>query len=289
METIDHPNSITTAIEAGKSLAGVAPRVTFIAHPENDDVKVPIALVEDDGHPTVILLSQALEALDARMGGPERRKGHHRLSEVDSLIAFVNRYADDSTIVYADTAALGFTVVFDDHPPGAESDAAWREFRASYHCPRSPEWKAWTGLDGKPMRQADFADFIESRLEDLRTVDGLPQPLEVLQVARQLNIKTKGEFRREYNPTNGDSILVNKTETAEGSTVIPRAFAIAVPVFEGGELYQVEVRVRFAIGELGPMFTFVMHRRAEIERSAFNDVRTKVASETKRLILAGTP
>lgn len=284
-------DNIKTALDAGRELAGLAPRFSFIAHPDDDGCKVPAMLVTNgDGDTQIALCADVLEALDARMPGPERRKGSLRFSEVDSLIAYVNRYGTDDTIVWADTSALGFVVVFDDHPTGdADSNAAWREFRASYNCPRSPEWLAWTARDGKAMRQTEFADFIESRLEDLRVADGYAPPIEVLQMARQLNIRTKGEFRRELNPTNGDSILVHKTETDTGSTVIPRAFALAIPVFEGGARYQVEARVRFALGEAGAAFSYTMHRRPEIERDAFADVRAKVATETKRLILAGAP
>ena len=62
-----------------------------------------------------------------------------------------------------------------------------------------------------------------------------------------------------------------------------------VVVFEGGVRYSVECRVRFAITEGVPAFSFTMHRRKEIERDAFNAVRLKVGEQTKRLILAGTP
>lgn len=113
--------------------------------------------------------------------------------------------------------------------------------------------------------------------------------VEMLKVARELHIRTKGTFQREVNPTTGDFILVNKNETETGSTVIPRAFALAIPVFEGGERYQVEARVRFQLTGSGPMFSFTMHRRAEIERDAFDGVRQIIAVGTERPVLAGTP
>jgi uncharacterized protein YfdQ (DUF2303 family) len=289
---------LNEALCAGVQLAGITPRLGFIEHPDRvgqPGAKIPVALVteiDDEGAPvtTVKVLTGVIEEMDKRAPGPSRRTGAVRLTDEDSFIAFVNRWSSQHTVIYADTAALAFTAVLDDHPAGAEvAEALWREHRATYACPRSPEWQAWTANDEKWLTQTAFADFIEARLEDMVKADACAAPLDVLQMARQLHIRTKGTFQREVNPTTGDSILVNKTETETGSTVIPRAFAIAIPVFEGGERYQIEARVRFGFVEGSPRFAYTMHRRKEIERDAFGAVRRKIDAATGRLVLAGTP
>lgn len=175
------------------------------------------------------------------------------------------------------------------HPEGASSKAAWRQHRAVYTCPRSPEWKAWSEQDGRPLAQEAFADFIEARLEDLKAGEGYPKPLDVLQMARHLVMHQKGTFKRKIDPTNGNGILINKVENDAGSTVIPRAFQLAIPVFEGGTRYLIEARVRFAIAEGRPVFSYTLHRRKEIERDAFNKVRSKFQAATAVVVLAGTP
>ncbi len=280
-------NQIESALEAGEVLAALAPRMATLAHPEIPEIEIPIIL---DSTGTPLVFEAALATLDARADGPRRRKGTHRFTEVVSLIDYAKRYGNPAeAIVYADTAALAFVIVFDEHPPGNDvADAAWREHRASYACPRSPEWLAWTALDGKAMTQEAFADFIEGRLEDLATGDGFPRATDVLTMARNLMIRTKGTFQREFNPTNGDSVLVNKTETDTGSTPIPRAFLLGIPVFEGGERYSVEARVRFGFVEGRPAFSFTMHRRKEIERDAFQAVRSQIAIATGIAVLAGS-
>ncbi|HSR79124.1 MAG TPA: DUF2303 family protein [Xanthobacteraceae bacterium] len=285
------PTKIDELLSAGEAAAGVTPRVMWLEHPEEGDTKIPLALEhQGDGESRVVVLDKALESLDARRTGPPRRKGTTRLSEVDSFIAHLLRWGSTATVIYADTAALAFTAVLDDHPPGPENgDTAWREHRAHYACPRSAEWKAWTEREGKPMAQGEFGDWIESRLEDLVTGKGKPAPTEILMMARQLHIRTKGTYERVVDPTSGDYSMVSKSETEPGSTVIHRAFDLAIPVFEGGGRYQLEARVRFVIPESKPAFTFILHRRAEIERDAFMEVRAKVANETKMLLLAGTP
>jgi uncharacterized protein YfdQ (DUF2303 family) len=276
------------AIEAGAHTTTAAKRTVWM---EDRNIKIPIAV----NNGAIVVMDGVLAELDKRWRD-RPRVGATTLTEVDSFIAHLVRWGSERTVVYANTAAMSFEAVLDDHPPD-EHTAAARQHRASYTCPRSAEWLAWTQLDSKPMGQVAFADFIESRLEDLvdgakltPPVEGFPRPLDVLQVGRALNIQTKGTFQRESNPTNGDSIFICKTETDAKSTQIPRAFLLGIPVFDGGgKRYQIEARVRFALIEGRPTFSFTLHRRAEVERDAFGEIRAKVAKDTGRLVLAGTP
>jgi len=281
-----------------KEIIDIEHRIHTEAHPDNEHVAVPVVLSTTsggDGTATsrVVLATDILAELDKRMPGPRRREGRVQLLEVASFCEYVSRYQSPSSVIYANPQAMTFEAVIDEHPVVdnnvPSTPTAWRGHRAGYSCPKSPEWIVWTKHDGAEMKQEPFADFLDARLEDMVSAGDYPKPIDVLAVARQLHIRTKGTFQREINPTNGDNILVQKTETETGSTQIPRAFMIAVPVFEGGERYQVEARVRFAIGEAGPRFSYTLHRRAEIERDAFGGVRKVVAETTKLPVLSGTP
>lgn len=295
---------VSEIVTAAREGMNIDTRIAKIQHPdqpaEDGGPEVPVVLTTTrDGDVTtteVQLASEILAELDKRLDGPRRRTGRVQMQDVASFCAYLDRFAQqDASVVYADVRAMTFEAVINEHPRADVDDApdagitGWRDFRAHYACPRSSEWLAWTAKDGAPMKQDEFADFLEARLEDMTTGDGFPKPVEVLAVARQLHIKTKGTFQREINPTNGDNILVHKTETETGSTQIPRAFMLAIPVFEGGERYAVEARVRFAIGDRGPMFSYTLHRRPEIERDAFGGVRKTIAEATKLPILSGTP
>jgi uncharacterized protein YfdQ (DUF2303 family) len=140
------------------------------------------------------------------------------------------------------------------------------------------------------MKQDKFGDFIESRLEDLSVAEGMPKPNEILKMARDLQIVTKGVYSRTFDPTTGNGSLVCTTESeAVQSTVIPRAFLVAIPVFQGGDRYAVEARVRMQVVDGAPTFRYELHRRIEVEGHAFDEIRKAVAEKTGLPLFAGTP
>lgn len=291
------------ALEIGRDEADINKRLAHLARvvdPEDEsgDDAVPVTLVTRDigdgrMETRAEVFHDLLKTQDARAAAPRRRQGTHVLAELGSFIEFVNDYKSDVSLGWAELDKFTVTVVLDEHPQGATEDvaipAAWREHRAVYTCPRSSEWLAWTSHDGKAMKQDAFADFLEARLEDMVNVAGFPKPTEMLMLARNLLIRIKGEFSRSIDPTKGTTQLVNKTDHDTGSTEIPRAFMIAVPIFQGGDRYSVEARIRFAIGDAGPAFSYTLHRRQETEQDAFNVVRSQIAEECKLKVFAGRP
>jgi uncharacterized protein YfdQ (DUF2303 family) len=165
---------------------------------------------------------------------------------------------------------------------------------ALYTCPLSEQWKFWTANNGKKFKQDDFAQLIEDRMDDLASPTGaggnqdLPSPSEVLTMARQLVVRSKGEFSRSFDPTTGNSSLTCKTENDTGSTKIPRAFLLQLPVFEAGAVYAVEARIRFELAG-APTFSYLLYRAEEIKRDAFDEVRTIVEQRTELPLFAGAP
>lgn len=243
-------------------------------------------VIKDDGSLTV---ADSMRRLYLE-GEPQpiRRSGGAELHELDSFINFTNRYRTGNTMALADQRSVTVKVVFNPHPAGSDdSVAGWGDFFAVYVCPKSPEWLAWCSNDGKVMTQAAFADWLDLRYEELASKEGFPRPAEMIEMARNLMVKTGGTYRRQINPTDGTGELIMKTEHSQESTKIHRAFALALRVFEGGAPYAVEARIQFRLVEGNAVFSYVMHRRAEVERDAFNDVRKAVEDRCKISVFAG--
>jgi uncharacterized protein YfdQ (DUF2303 family) len=274
---------IKAAFDAGAAAADAESRIVDISMHE-DGISVPVAIVPADMR--VAVIHEALEAIERRQLAPSRCKGIATLTELDSFIAHVNRFRTDESVVFADKNQL--TAVYDYHAHGAPQ---WCAHRAVYTCPLSKAWLRWTNVVASPLRQEALADFLDEHLDDLTSPEapGDATPVLMLEVARNLAIHTRGTFQRKINPTTGEHTMVCKEEHGESSTKIPPRFFLALPVYEGGVLYRVEVRIHFRLKEGVPLFTLIMHRSEEIVLDAFKAIRAAVIEQTGLAIFAGSP
>ncbi len=280
----DIRSELAEAFEAGRDTRKIGDRIGRV---ERGALSVPV-LLDEAGN--VAVAEGVMVTLDEMEAGPRRRAGYSRHAELDSFIGYVNRFKQAPSVIWADQAAFRVLAVFDYHPEGADPMAAgWARHRAAYECPRSESWKRWTSLDGRAQKQDAFADFIDENMADLASDDGYPKAADLLEMARDLRVHTVGKFERKINPTTGEGAMVCRTDNETTSSVIPRAFLIGISVFEGGDSYRVECRIRFAMLEGVPTFSFGMHRRAEIERDAFGAVRKAVAEKTSLPVFVGAP
>lgn len=279
--------NVDAAIGAGVELAKVTDRITNV---EN----VPVGLVPSGMHLKV--LDDALKVADQRAPTPRRRKGTAQHQELPSFIEHVNRFKDADSAIFADIAQTKLTAVLDYHPSGADKGPRWGEHRSVYTCPKSRQWLLWTSHQERAFTQEAFGEFVDANMADLASPSAggavstdVAEPAAVLTMARNLVVLTKGEYSRAINPTTGESSLVNKIENESTSTKIPRAFLLQLPVFENGTLYAVEARVRFAMRDGRPTFSFVLYQPEKIVQDAFGAVRDEVKKGTGLPVFAGSP
>lgn len=284
------------AVQAGIDSVTVAER--FAKH-EGEHVDVVIG-VGANGAP--FLMRDVLDAEAAHAPTPPRRRGRRTFEELNSFMDAVNRWkVQNNTIVWASAGTSGGTLiaVFNDAPATSPSDGvaplgAWGDDTAVYATPISTELAAWIANNGKAMSQDAFGDWIESRLADLALVKderNLPAPTEVLMMARDLQVRTKGTFVRQVDRTTGAGLLQVSDERESTSTQIYRAFLIRVPVFRGGQAREIEARIRFSLeGDKRPTFRYELYRLEDTIREEFDHVRTTVANACEGVpVYAGTP
>lgn len=281
-------DNVKTIVDTAREGDDATKKITTI-------VGVPCA-VSPSG--AVTPLKNVLEIAQSLATAPLRRKGTSTHTELASFIAHINRFKDGDSAVFADIDGVKLTAVLDYHKTGPieMNGQRWGEHRSVYACPLSEQWKRWTEHDGDQMSQDAFAQFIEDHMDDLASPSGngedkdLPMPSDVLTMARNLVINSRGAFSRSINPTTGESSLVCKDEhDVSTSTKIPRAFLLGIPVFAAGRGYRVEARMRMNVGGGRAMFSYVLYRREEILRDAFDEVRTIVADKTALPLFAGSP
>lgn len=254
----------------------IAERIQMFGDPSNG---VFVGVYRTDER--VEVLNELTDALDDRSPAPRRRKGRARLETLDSFIAHVNRFKSEDTVVFADTEHGQLVAVYNYHPGGADhGKAGWSDFGSVYSCPLSDAWKAWAGRAGDGMSKHDFAQFLDDHREDIVTADDYPTSADMLDMVRKLHVRTKGEYRDDFDQVTGERTLVVKHEHEETSTKIHRVFLLGIPIYRGGKAYFIQVRIQFRVkGDQGPVFSYALHDAAKQMEQAFSEVAERVRAE----------
>lgn len=246
---------------------------------------IPVSIGRDG---EVRVMKDLLCEVEDRMENPARRKGQSRHTELESFIEHINRNKEERTTIWADVDSCSFSAIYNDHPAGDDpSKAGWGDHGAKYSCPLSPEWQAWLDSAGRDFTQSLFAQWVDERMDDLIEADDCPKPIELLEMARNLQVFTKGVFAKKIDPTTGQYALECKQEHTKESTAIPRKFMTALRIFDGGDQYRVEIRLQFRVRDGQSWFSYSVHRSEELKRDAFGEMRTKIAETTDRPVFAG--
>lgn len=108
---------------------------------------------------------------------PARRKGTARLSDLNSIIAWANRFKGETSALFAQPSmtAPTLTCIADYHgegpvdatSPTGDPSARHCHHRAIYDFPLSDEWKAWMAISGEALGKDEMGDFIEAQAKDI--------------------------------------------------------------------------------------------------------------------------
>lgn len=285
---------VEAIVEAGRESANAEQRIhayeTGAADEDGDWVDTEAIPLVTHADGSLHLSDEVLRITELRRAEPRQAWGVVHFDELTSFILWFRANQTTCSTIWASQAHVAVTAIIDDDGINEDNDEdviGWRRNRAIYTCKLSPEWQRWNKINGVQMTQESFADFLDANLSDLASVKDYPTPAAVLEMARNLNVLTKGTFQRIIDPKTGGGQLVCKDEHDPGSTQIPRAFALRLRAFVGSEAWEVEARIRFVVKENKALFTITLHRIDEILTEAFDAVRKKVAEDTDTDVYAG--
>jgi uncharacterized protein YfdQ (DUF2303 family) len=237
--------------------------------------------------PFVLLPGNAsVHSLEKLLPMPMRTAGTVELRDQTSFVAYVKDRKTKGTRLYGTLMPKpGFVAVLNDHLAG---DAGWRDDRATFDCPLSREWQTWTAASGKQMTQEDFARFIEDNLPDVAA----PPAADMLEISRSLEAKKKVNFASGLRLSNGQHQITYE-ETIEGTAakgrlMVPETFALGIAVFEGGDRYCMEARLRYRIADGGKMtMWFDLLRPHKVLEDALSFVWKAIEAELGMQVLNG--
>lgn len=295
-------NNAKALIEFVKEQAGA--KIELVDHPIETDFKVPLAVL-----PNGKKLESLKPFLDAYRAFPERRQGRAALRTLQSLIDHTNRFKNYNSALFADpsTEQPRIVSVLDYHLAGPEGRARWGQHRGMYDFPLSEAWKAWKEIDGEQVETQAFAEFLENRVEDVCDPSGLKAdsatrlladklnlalatPAAVMAASRGLSIHVNHDVE-EHRVLETGEVTFQFTERHEpkGGAKIPAAFAIAIPVFENGDMFVIAVRLRYRVQ--GPRITWIpsLYRTDRTFDQAFRSACEKAKEATALPLFYGTP
>lgn len=203
-----------------------------------------------------------------------------RLHDRDSFTAYVNRYQSEATRVFAEPGFLAsgvasITAVLDYHKPEA---ADYGVHTATYSPKYSEQWQRWHKASSTPMKQAEFAEFVEEVRSDIVE----PEAARLLDIVRTFKASKKVEFDSVVYQPNGDVTLAydERTEQKGQSGALPETMKIGIPVYFRGTTFAVPVFVRFKVSGGAVQFQLKIDRADIIEDAAFSELTEKVKETT---------
>lgn len=182
-----------------------------------------------------------------------------KLIDVESFVAYVNRFISPGTVLFAQVTDDGCTITahLDYHDstrlPALVSAQEWSTHRAALVCLHSSEWKLWMANNGpeKKKDQTAFAMFLESNERLLVE----PSGADLLELITTLEGKSEVRFNTAVRLNNGkakleyeeDVDLRGSTGTRQGNVEVPGVLTLALAPFVGMEPVPMRARLRYRI------------------------------------------
>ena len=142
------------------------------------------------------------------------------------------------------------------------------------------------------MSQVDFAEFLDNNQMDIASSEGYPTSADMLQMALNFEAKQDYRFKSSVRLQNGG---VNMTfvqdddkGTVEQMKVFDR-FAIGIPVYFGGDHYQINARLRYRHRDGKVAFWYELVRPDLIMKAATDTIIEKIKAECGQPFFLGDP
>jgi len=266
---------------------------------------VPCAAVVPEGR----RVADLKPLIDSWRAHPERARGTAQIGDIASFIDFVNRTKLTESVIFASNSRKepSLVAVFDYNAPN-DGTPGWGQHRAEHVFPLSDEWKQWVGGNKRLMKQAEFAEWIEDRILDvadpslatdrtkeiLNALGGeLPaSPAKLLALSKGLTVHVQSQLENHVKLDSGEVNLVWKTEHQDGQgskLVVPGAFLVAVPLFQGGPKYPIIVRLKYRAGQGAVEWSYALYRTEEFFDLAIAESCKQVREQTNLPVYVGIP
>lgn len=252
---IETNNIVETLLQAGRESATKMQYENF----------TPFMIIPND---------HKVETFDYLREFPIRIEQTVTLTTADAFADYINRYGDQTTIIFVDGINNKFTAILDYHERAAPG---WKKHIARFEPTQTPEWQSWLKSNEKTMTQEDFGRFIENNLGEIQE----PTGAEMLEIALSIQASTDVKFSRATRLDNGQlqiayTEVTNGTAGHNGQLKIPEKFTIGLRLFRGAEPYKIEARLRYRIKEGNLTLWYELIRPQAVIDANIEDITAKI-------------
>lgn len=224
--------------------------------------------------------------IDKYAAHPRRIEAHIQLTDVESFTAYLARFgdfdgrpADDPILIVAEIKAAKIVAKIDYHTLNSPS---WCGHTATLISQRTPEWGAFSNVNGKFQTQDEFARFLERYSSWIVA----PDAATVVEVIENLEGSTTGKFTAKVNRTTGNFKFGYEEETITTVTV-PTNLGIEIKPFYHSKVEPVGVKIQYRFVGGSPQFALVIDNVEKIEYEALLQTIQEVETANGLPVLVG--
>ncbi|MDX0213115.1 DUF2303 family protein [Sinorhizobium meliloti] len=238
---------------------------------------------------------------------PRRKSGTAKVATLESLISLIDRHKTEHSAIFAETnwEKPSITAVFDYHEAKNGGLADNGKHRAHYEFPLSEEWKARVKINGKPLEQVEFAEFIEDHIAELSAPDSfeaedfrgkfgfkVAYPNELVALSRGLQVHAETRVKNNVVLQSGEGEITWDEEhrDAQGNKLtVPGMFILSIAPFFMGDPTRIPVRLRYRVSGGKVLWICQLYRPdVHITQQVMRDLE-RVANETELPHFQGSP
>lgn len=231
------------------------------------DVKtdIPFVIVPED---------YKVESLEKFREDEEQVKQRVNVTSASSFIAYLTRFKDERSVIFADVKNTIITGRLDYHLDSITPNK--NTHCVIYDCPLSDEWKAFTRADKNKFDQIEFAEFVETYISCVAPVSDEykgPAGSELLAMVLEFQETRTSAFQSVQRLQDGTfQMTFSDEKSGKGNTQLPEKISLALAPFHNGEKYQIDARIRYRLREGRLTLWFELIDPDKIIEHAFNEI-----------------
>lgn len=218
--------------------------------------------------------------LDDLRSAPLRKQGTIRLHQLASFIDYANRHKQPGTQIIVDADYAANSIKLKAVINGNEVDTAgFGDHVVRFDPQTTVDWKNWTGMSGKKVKQTELATFLTDNIANIAETNPAdssrkyPSAADMLEFVTNLEMTSTVRYRSGTKVQNGQvqfEYVEEGNDQTKGRLQMFERFGIGVAPYAGGQAYFLEAFLRFRInretGELAIWFD--LHRPDKVLEAA---------------------